>query len=115
MWILMNDSMLSIVRHNTQAEAMLVRGRLAGDIERVFPAAQVVEDGGSDYRFRAVLPEAEVAEAVHARLLGIDYGNFKASVRDPQRHDAYFEVWDAMSQLQKRARTKERGGRERER
>jgi hypothetical protein len=111
MWILMNDSMLSIVRHNTLAEAMLVRGRLADDIERVFPAAQVVEGGGNDYRFRAILPEAEVAEAIHARLLGIDYGNFKASVRDPKRHHASLDVWDVMSQMQEQARSRERGGR----
>ena len=59
---------------------------------------------GSDYRFRAVLPEAEVADAVSKRLLDISYGNFKASVREPKRHDAYFKVWDVMHDLQEAAR-----------
>ncbi len=104
MWILMNDAMLSIVRHTQQPGAMLVRARLAGDIERVFPAAQVVVGGGSDYRFRAVLPEKEVAAAVSKRLLDINYGNFKASVREPKRHHAYFKVWDVMHNLQEQAR-----------
>ncbi len=100
MWILMNDAMLSVVRHTKQPGRMLVRARLAGDIERVFPAAQVVVGGGTDYRFRAVLPQAEVADAVSRRLLDISYGNFKASVREPKRHDAYFKVWDVMHDLQ---------------
>ena len=92
MWILMNDAMLSVVRHTEQPGAMLVRARLAGDVEQVFPAAQVTVGGGSDYRFRAGLPDAEVADAVRKRLLDIRYGNFKASVREPKRHDAYFKV-----------------------
>ncbi len=104
MWILMNDAMLSIVRHREQLGTMLVRARLAGDIERVFPEAQVVVGGGTDYRFRAVLPEKEVADAVSRRLLGISYGNFKASVREPKRHHAYFKVWDVMHDLQEQAR-----------
>jgi len=104
MWILMNDAMLSIVRHTNQPGAMLVRARLAGDIERVFPQAQVVVAGGSDYRFRAVLLKTVVADAVSKRLLDIDYGNFKASVREPKRHDAYFDVWDVMHRMQEQAR-----------
>ena len=103
MWILMNDAMLSVVRHTDQKDKMLVRARLAGDIERVFPSAQVAVGGGSDYRFRAVLPEKEVADAVSKRLLDINYGNFKASVREPKRHDAYFKVWDVMHQMQEAA------------
>jgi len=104
MWILMNDAMLSIVRHTQQPGVMLVRARLAGDIERIFPAAQVVVGGGTEYRFRAVLLEAEVADAVSRRLLDINYGNFKASVREPKRHDAYFKVWSTMHRLQEQAR-----------
>lgn len=104
MWILMNDAMLSIVRHHTRPDDLLVRARLAGDIERVFPQAEVVEGAGSDYRFRAFVPRPQVADAISRRLLDIDYGNFKNSVREPKRHDAYFEVWHSMYGLQERAR-----------
>ena len=106
MWILMNDSMLSIARHKHQPGTLLVRARLTGDIERVFPSVQVIEGAGSDYRFRAALPESEVAEAINRRLLDIDYSNFKNSVREPKRHDTYFKVWDAMYQLQEQAKFK---------
>ena len=104
MWILMNDAMLSIVRHKDRTDDLLVRARIAGDIERVFPDAQVVEGAGTDYRFRAAVPRSTVAEAVSRRLLDIDYGNFKNSVREPERHDAYFDVWHAMYGMQEKAR-----------
>lgn len=104
MWILMNDSMLSVVRHTSLPQMLLVRARLAGDIAQVFPAAQVVENGGSDYRFRAAVPELEVAEAIRRRVLDIDYGNFKASVPEPKRHHAYLKVWDALHRMQEAAR-----------
>ena len=104
MWIMMNDSMLSIVRHTKLPGMMLVRARLTGDIERVFPHAEVMDGGGSDYRFRATLPETEVADAVSRRLLNISYPNFKASVRDSKRHDAYMDVWSTMHTMQEQAR-----------
>ena len=103
MWILMSDAMLSIVRHLNQPGDMLVRARLAGDIERVFPSAKVEVGGGTDYRFRAILPEADVVKAVSRRLLGINYGNFKSSVHEPKRHNAYIEVWDVMHRMQEAA------------
>lgn len=104
MWILMNDSMLSVVRHTDCPGSLLVRARLAGDIEQVFPSAAVIEGGGSDYRYRATVPKQEVADAVSRRLLNIDYGNFKSSVREPKRHHAYFKVWDVMHRMQEAAR-----------
>ncbi len=103
MWILMNDSMLSVVRHHTLPHTLLVRARLAGDIEQVFPSAQVVENGGSDYRFRAIIPEQEVSQAISRRVLEIDYPNFKASVPEPKRHQAYFKVWDVLHRMQEAA------------
>ena len=104
MWILMNDSMLSVVRHTGVPGSLLVRARLSGDIEQVFPAAAVVEDGGSDYRFRATVPEQEVADAVSRRLLAIDYPNFKSSVRAPKRHSAYLKIWEVLHRMQEIAR-----------
>ncbi len=105
MWIFLNDAMLSIVAppQDTVAAAqnkLLVRGRLKGDIERVFPKAAVTETPQRDYRFRALIDRTAVREALAAEVDRITYGNFKDSVQDDGRHDAYFGAWRSMHSLQ---------------
>lgn len=106
MWIFLPDSMLSIVQKPGDAKAgtLTVRARVAGDIERVFPEAKVTVGGGNDYRFRAIIPCEKVAQAMHDAVMGIGYSNFKAQVKDRQRHDAYLKVWDAMYAYQEAGR-----------
>ena len=53
MWIYLNNSFLSIVAHNDKPEHMHVRGRRRGDIEAVFPEANVTDTPDRDYAFRA--------------------------------------------------------------
>ncbi len=96
MWIFQNDSFLSIVAQRDKPGVLMVRARKAGDIEAVFPQAESWEGGGTDYQFRAEVPGEEVAEAMAERIRGIGYGNFKASVKDGPRHDAYSDVWWVM-------------------
>lgn len=102
MWVFLSDAFLSIVAHRTRAGYVLVRARKAGDIESVFPQATVRRTPAADYRYRAELPAAEVAQALAERAGDIDYPNFKNSVRDPRRHAAYAAVWLAMRQIQDR-------------
>ena len=96
MWIFLNDSFLSIVAHQDKPGMLLVRARKAGDVETVFPEAHSREGEGTDYQFRADVPAEEVAEAMGERIRGIGYGNFKGSVKDRPRHDAYTGVWTVM-------------------
>jgi hypothetical protein len=100
MWIHMNDAFLSVVAHRTDPGVLLVRGRVAGDIERVFPGAEVAVTPTADYRFRTLLPREVVAGAVAAAVGTIDYDNFKNSVSDDVRHDAYSECWRTMRRYQ---------------
>lgn len=105
MWIFLNNAMLSVVVPRARSAAakkdyLIVRARCRGDIERVFPQAHVVENPFRDYVFRAMLPRAEVANAVAQSVMEIDYQNFKDSVSENDRHDAYLECWDAMNALQ---------------
>ena len=106
MWVFLPDSMLSIVQKPGDAEAgtLTVRGRVAGDIEKVFPEAKVTEGAGTDYRFRASIPREQVAKAMHDAVMGIGYGNFKAQVKDRARHDAYLGCWSEMMKLQRSKR-----------
>lgn len=95
MWIYLNNAFLSIVAHREQPENLLVRARVRGDIERVFPGCDVLETRTADYRFRSVIPRGEVARRLAELALDISYTNHKSSVRDPDRHDVYMDVWSA--------------------
>ncbi len=96
MWIFMSDSFLSIVEDLDNRDNLLVRARIQGDIERVFPGAEVSHTPDHDYYYRASLPRKEVAGKIAEKVESIGYSNFKNTVKDPGRHEAYFEVWEIM-------------------
>lgn len=105
MWIMQNNAFLSIVKpspRDPQAtdRTLLVRARVKGHIEAVFPNAEVQEVPGRDYQFRAYLPTRLVSAAIAANIESIDYGNFKSSVKNHRLHDAYACVWGVMAQEQ---------------
>lgn len=103
MWIMMNDAFVSIVADRESRSFLRVRARLEGDIERVFPGAEVQDRGQrADYRFLALVPRADVARVVAQRILDVGYDNFKSSVPERDRHDAYLSVWSVMRCLSKR-------------
>jgi hypothetical protein len=106
MWIFLPNSMLSVVQKPGDSETgvLTVRGRVAGDIERVFPDAKVATDAGTDYAFRARIPREQVAKAMHEAVMKLNYSNFKSAVNDSKRHDAYMRVWDTMSRFQEQQR-----------
>ena len=104
MWLCLNRSFLSIVEPSDQdvntGDMLLVRARRKGDIEAVFPAAKVEKRPERDYLFRALLPRQEVAAAIADQVRGIDYPNFKNSVKNSKLHDAYARIWSIMAALQ---------------
>ena len=99
MWIFQNNSYLSVVEHRTEPGHLLVRSRIAGDIERAIPGATVFEDLKADYRYRTVVSRESFKAALAAAVDSIDYDNFKNSVShdEPKRHDAYLGVWQVMA------------------
>ena len=100
MWIFMSNSFLSIVQDKNDRTKLLVRARVKGDIENVFPDANVYSEAGSDYKFRAKIDAVEVARAICFQVADIDYTNFKNSVPDKQRARAYTRVWTDMCDYQ---------------
>lgn len=76
---------------------LLVRARVPGDLERIFPGAAVQETPHRDYRFRASLPRTAVAQALTSAVGDLHYPNFKGSVTEADRHEAYLQVWSAMA------------------
>ena len=55
MWIVLNNSFLSIVKNRNDENELLVRARVSGDIEKVFNNADVFEDANADYKYRSYL------------------------------------------------------------
>ena len=100
MWIFLNKSFLSIIAVKDKPEILVVRARIAGDIECVFPEAEVLTDIGSDYKYRAFIPRKRVAEAMTTEVMNINYTNFKKSVNSYNRELAYFDVWARMIDYQ---------------
>lgn len=100
MWLCLNNAFLSIVDKAGKPGHLCVRARRAGDIEKVFPDADVRVTRGNDYLFRADVSRSDVAKALGAMVLGIDYDNFKDSTDDKKLHDAYMRVWHVMADLQ---------------
>lgn len=99
MWLFSQGGMFSIVEDEDN-DHLLVRARVAGDIERYWPNATVAVTDVSDYRYRATLPRRQVADVIHAMVENIEYGNFKDSVRERQRIPFYLRVWEAMIDMQ---------------
>lgn len=104
MWIYMSDSMLSIVQNTGRIDQFLVRARLPGDIERVFPEAVVYETNDHDYRFRAFIDKYDVINAMLHRMSEINYPNFKKTVTNPRRHRFYANTHVDAVEAQRMAR-----------
>jgi len=100
MWICTNRGFFSAVHKGCKPNELVVRARRPGDLEAVFPGCKVVKSTNTDYAFRAVLPRARVAEVISAEIMGIQYENFKNSVRDDDLHSAYNQFWNVHARLQ---------------
>lgn len=105
MWLALSGSFLSIVADRKDKTRLLVRARVAGHIEAVFPKAEVFTDAEADYFYRAFISRAEVGRVLSAEVRGIDYDNFKGSVTDPALHDCYLGFWRLMHKLQSSRRS----------
>jgi hypothetical protein len=107
MWIFAKHGFLSLVQHENCPYHLLVRGRVSGDIQNFFPAAQVQRTEKRDYLFRAVLSKEQVAKRIALAVADIDYcgalgTSFKASITDKRRAPYYLNVWDTMAEMQDR-------------
>jgi hypothetical protein len=104
MWVFLRDSHLSIVQHDSESRLLRVEARVRGDIERVFPEADVAENDIADYRFCAAIARERVAQAVALRIQQLTYSDFVQSVPDEEddRREAYITVWARMAEEQTR-------------
>ena len=101
MWIQFNNAFLSIVENREKKIELLVRARVKGDIEKVFPEADVFEDNNADYKYRAFISKAIVAEKIMLKVTEINYDNFKNSVEEIERKKVYGNIWVELRKFQK--------------
>jgi hypothetical protein len=106
MWIFLSDTFVSIVQPGADIPKkerdgkLLVRARVRGDLQKLFPHAKVSETPTRDYLFRCLVPRERVAAVIANEITNINYMNFKNSVIDNRRHTAYGRVWSMMLSLQ---------------
>lgn len=105
MWIFNNDAFVSVVADPMDRTRVLVRGRVVGDVIRFMEPAAIhglTEDkvSGTDYAVRASVLRHDFTDALLAHGDRITYTNFKSSVEETARHDAYMGVWHVMNRLQ---------------
>ena len=103
MWLIFKNSFLSIVQDKNNSERLLVRARIKGDIENIFPEANVIVGAGSDYKYRAFINRKIVSNAIKENLDNITYTNFKNATaeKDKQRALRYAKIWSIMYRAQK--------------
>jgi len=102
MWLFTSGSFLSVVADRNSKRNLLVRARVKGHIDAVFPDAKVFTDENADYLYRAVIPRKLVAKVIAGTIGGIDYDNFKNSVGNTALHGSYLSVWGIMRNLQEK-------------
>ena len=102
MLIFTRNAFISIVDHPQDDRFLVVRARISGDIEHVFPEAEVFERPGSDYRFQATVSRERVAQRIASHVKEIHYESFESSIEDGDRRQAYIQVWTAMYEEQSR-------------
>lgn len=102
MWVFLNNSFLSIVENRNNKEELLVRSRVRGDIDKIFPDSNIFEMENSDYKYRSYIKKIEVSEKIKEIVTNINYDNFKNSISksEDQRHSSYLNVWNEMRKLQ---------------
>ena len=102
MWVFLNNSFLSIVENRNNKEELLVRSRVRGDIDKIFPDSNIFEMENSDYKYRSYIKKIEVSEKIREIVANINYDNFKNSISkfEDQRHSSYLNVWNEMRKLQ---------------
>ena len=95
MWLCFNDGFLSVVSDRHDASRLMVRARRREALTNVVgDHVEVIENAGSDYRWRAFIDRNALATLVASRIEKIGYSNFKNSVRDSDLHDLYMNFWD---------------------
>ena len=110
MWLCFNDGFLSVVVDKNNPARLMVRARRKKDLLNVFGDVEIIENAGSDYRWRTFVERKAFAALVATRIEAIKYTNFKGSVDDHDLHDLYMDFWSRHRRYQEKDVTKRSPG-----
>ena len=103
MWISLNDGFVSIVELRGDPSQLMVRARRRVHLEAFLSRKKgIVETKSNDYRWRCIVPRADVAKLLADRVMKLDYLNFKDSVKNKELHDMYLDWWFDHRAMQER-------------
>lgn len=94
MWIFLNTGFISVVQDRNNSERVIVRSRRPEVLVRLFPKEKILINREADYRYRVFVRRAQLGAAVCREIIGIDYPNFKDSVRDSEARGLYHAIWE---------------------
>ena len=100
MWLMTTFGFFSVVQKKGTRQ-LTVRARVGSDLDRLrdryLPTlTSTFEKPGSDYRYRATVPHADLGAAMSRIVSDIRYDNFKSEVEDVQGHareSVYAKAW----------------------
>ncbi|MEI9406935.1 hypothetical protein [Mesorhizobium argentiipisi] len=101
MWVCFNDGFVSAVQDRERPRTLVVRARNKRHLGDIFPDYEVVISPDADYACRLFIHKTEFAEILADRVAGIDYDNFKASVKDRRLHRLYADFWYLHAEYQR--------------
>src|SRR3954454_13794044 len=102
MWPCFSDAFLSVVTDYSDPSRLLARARRREHLTRLFgPQTDIKVSVGTDYKHRVFVDRTVMADLVAQSIRNIDYGNFKASVRDPALENLYHDFWHQHAAIQK--------------
>lgn len=100
MWLFLPNCFLSIVAARDNPQNLLVRARVAGHIQNIFPKAKVFEMEDADYKYRALISRNCVVKVFSKQVDSIRYDNFKDAVSESAFKLACMRVWGIMRGIQ---------------
>jgi hypothetical protein len=100
MWIFTQDSFLTVSQDRNRRDQFMVRARVAGDIEKYFPEAEVIRTHDADFLFRAFIEKDRVVEVLSRAIGNIDYMSFKGGIKNPARKWFYERIWSVTCGMQ---------------
>lgn len=106
MWVFTNIGFFSVVEVNGDHKRVVVRARAKDHLEKLrklggHKLMPIREDEGTDYSFRVYMEKEQWKELLGKLVDGINYTNFRDSVKDGLYHDSLLEVWSVMLMYQK--------------